>query len=83
MIMLPTMSAGIRSGVNWMREYFRCSTRASVRSRVVLPKSRNAFEQHVAAGEQADQNAVDHVLLADDDFSNFVADSFELGGSEL
>src|SRR5581483_4179656 len=37
MIILPTMSAGIRSGVNWMREYLRCSTRESVLKSVVFP----------------------------------------------
>ena len=83
MIMLPTMSAGIRSGVNWMREYFRCSTRESVRNSVVLPRPGNAFEQHVAAREQADEHAVDDVLLADDDLSNFCADPVELRGGEL
>ena len=35
--MLPTMSAGIKSGVNWMREYLSCRARAMVRSKVVLP----------------------------------------------
>ncbi len=80
MIMLPTMSAGIRSGVNWMREYFSCSTRARVRSSVVLPKSGNAFEQHVPAREQADQDAIDHFLLADDDFPDLVTNFLELAG---
>ena len=82
-IMLPTMSAGIRSGVNWMREYFRCSTRESVRSSVVFPSPGNAFEQHMAARQQTDQYAVDDFLLSDDDLSDFIADAFELGGSEL
>jgi hypothetical protein len=31
-----------------------------------LGESGNAFEQHVTAGQQADEQAVDHVLLADD-----------------
>ena len=38
-----------------------------------LAQARNAFEQHVSAGEQADQNAVDDVVLADDDFRDFIA----------
>ena len=83
MIMLPTMSAGIRSGVNWMREYFRCSTRASVRSSVVLPRPGHAFEQHVAAGEQADEHAVDHVRLADDDLADFLANAVQTIGRDL
>ena len=31
-----------------------------------LGQARHALEQHVAAGEQADQQALDHVRLADD-----------------
>ena len=48
-----------------------------------LAQSGNAFEQHVAAGEQADENAVDDILLADDDLSDFLADPVELRGGEL
>jgi hypothetical protein len=32
-IMLPTISAGMRSGVNWMREYFRSSPRQGAEQR--------------------------------------------------
>jgi hypothetical protein len=32
----------------------------------------------VAAGEQADENSIDHVRLADDDFSNFLTNPVEL-----
>ena len=32
------MSAGIRSGVNWMREKLRLSASASVRTSIVLPR---------------------------------------------
>ncbi len=35
---LPTMSPGMRSGVNCMREYLRCRTRERVRRSVVLPR---------------------------------------------
>ena len=48
-----------------------------------LAEARHAFEQHVAAGQQTDQNAIDHVLLADDDFADFITDPVELRGSEL
>ena len=37
-ISVPVMSAGIRSGVNWMRRNFRCSERASVLTSRVLAK---------------------------------------------
>ena len=83
MIMLPTMSAGIRSGVNWMREYLRCRTRAECSQQSSLAEAWNAFEQDVAARQQADQNAIDHLLLADDDLSDFGANLIEPASREL
>ena len=56
---VPMMSAGIRSGVNWIRWNFRCRASASVRTSSVLPRPGHPFEQHVAAGEQGHQRAVD------------------------
>ena len=50
--LVPRMSAGIRSGVNWMRENDRSSASASVRTSSVLPRPGHAFQQHVAAREQ-------------------------------
>ncbi len=38
-----------------------------------LAESGDAFEQDMSGGEQADENAIDHALLADDDFADFVA----------
>jgi hypothetical protein len=35
-----------------------------------LGEARHALEQHVAAGEQADEDALDHVVLADDDLAD-------------
>ena len=83
MIMLPTMSAGIRSGVNWMREYFRCITLRKRPQQRGLAQAGNAFEQHVSAGQQTDEHAVDDVLLSHDDLSNFRADAGELRSGEL
>lgn len=40
-------------------------------------KSGNAFEKHVASGQQANQYALDDVVLAYDDFGNFPANSGE------
>jgi hypothetical protein len=37
----------------------------------------------VAPGEQADEHAIDHVVLSYDDLSNFCPDARELGSSEL
>ncbi len=50
---------------------------------MVLPRPGNAFQQHVAAGEQADQHAIDDVLLADDDLADFLAHLIEMTGGEL
>ena len=45
-----------------------------------LGQSRHALEQHVAAGEQADQQPVDHVVLADDALGDLTRDFLnELG----
>src|SRR2546426_354560 len=40
MISVPVMSAGIKSGVNWMRLKFRCSTWATVAIKCVLAIAR-------------------------------------------
>ena len=42
-------------------------------------KPRHAFEQHVAAGKQANDYAVDDLLLADDDLGDFATDFIQLG----
>ena len=36
-------------------------------------QARYAFQQHVAAGKQADQDAFHHVVLADDDLGDLTA----------
>ncbi len=48
-----------------------------------LAEAGHAFEQNMAAGEQADQDAIDHVLLADDDLADFLAHLIEMTGGEL
>ena len=42
-----------------------------------LAETGDAFEKDVAAGEEADQDAIDDVLLADDAFRYFRADAVE------
>jgi hypothetical protein len=37
----------------------------------------------VPARQKADEHAIDHVLLADDDFSDFLAHLVEMAGGEL
>ena len=66
-----------------MREYLRLQHARQSAQQGGLAQSGNAFEQDVAAGEQADENAVDHGLLADDDFPDLVTNFLELGGGEL
>ena len=69
------MSAGIRSGVNWMRLKLRSRISASVRTSSVLARPGHAGQQAVPAGEQRDQQLIDHLLLADDDLAQLVADA--------
>ena len=37
----------------------------------------------MAAGEEADEDAIDHMLLADDNFADFLAHLIEMTGGEL
>jgi hypothetical protein len=42
-----------------------------------LADARNAFEQHVAAGEQADHRSLDDLLVADDAAAHLIGDAGE------
>lgn len=42
-----------------------------------FPKSRYAFQEDVSAGEQANQDAIDNILLTDNDFRDFFANLIE------
>ena len=53
---------------------------ASVSHRQRLGQARHAFEQDVPAGQQADQDALDHRLLADDDLADLGAELVDEGG---
>ena len=68
------MSDGIRSGVNWMRLNSSDRASASVRTIKRLGQPRHADQQAVAAGEDGDQQLLDHLLLADDDLAQLVSD---------
>jgi hypothetical protein len=48
-----------------------------------LSQARYTLQQYVSAGKQADQNAVDNILLSHDDLADFFTDALELSGSEL
>ncbi len=83
MIMLPTMSRRHQIRRELDARIFQMQHARKRAQKGGLPESRNAFEQHMAAGEQADQNAVDHILLADDNLADFLTDPVELRGGEL
>ena len=53
-------SAGSRSGVNWMRWKLRVDRVGERLDGERLGQAGHAFEQHVAVGEQADQQPLDH-----------------------
>ena len=55
MMFVPMMSAGIRSGVNWMRLNAQVDDVGERADQQRLAQARHALEQHVAAGEQAGQ----------------------------
>ena len=62
----PVTSAGSRSGVNWTR--LKPSPLASANERAVrvFASPGHVLEQHVAIGEQAEQDELELLALADD-----------------
>ena len=72
--LVPVMSEGIRSGVNWMRLKPAPMIRAMRFDHQSLRRSGHALDERVSFGEEADQDLVDDRVLADDDFLRFTAD---------
>ena len=70
MMLVPMMSPGIRSGVNWIRE------RPDEEG---LAEARHALEQHMAAGKQADQHVRDDLVVPHDDLADLGAQGSERG----
>ena len=68
---VPVMSIGIRSGVNWMRLNFSDIVSASLLTSSVLARPGTPISRRVPAGEQADRQPLDDVVLADDDAAEF------------
>ena len=66
MISVPVMSLGIRSGVNWTRLKRQVERLRDGLDHEGLGQAGHADEQGVAAGEDGGEDAVDHVVLADD-----------------
>ena len=56
------MSAGSRSGVNWMRWKLRLHRRRERADGQRFRQAGHAFEQDVAVGEQADEQALDQMV---------------------
>ena len=65
--------------MNWMRANLAWMASQRVRTVSVLASPEHAFEQHVAARQQADQDALDHVGLADDHLADLVHQAVDEG----
>jgi len=74
---VPMMSVGTRSGVNWIRANVPPTTRAKVSTASVLATPGTPLEQHVAPGQQADEHALNELVLAHDDSLDFEYGSFQ------
>ena len=72
--LVPMMSAGIRSGVNWMRLNEQSMTSASVRTSIVLPSPGTPSSSAWPLAMQADQRLADEFVLADDDLLDLALD---------
>ena len=68
------MSAGIRSGVNWMRRKVWLRSEEKVETMRVFARPGNAFENAVAAAEQGGEELFDDRLLAHNDATHAFGD---------
>ena len=73
---VPVMSAGIRSGVNWMRLKLRFSARLSVLIISVLASPGTPSSRQCPRLNKRNQQFFDHVVLADDDLGQLGDDLF-------
>ena len=71
---VPVMSAGIRSGVNWMRLKLRFSVRLKRADHQRFGQPRHAFQQAMSPAEQRNQQLLDHFVLADDHLAELLDD---------
>ena len=72
MTLVPMTSAGIRSGVNWIRLNLRLKAcPLSARMKRGFPQPWHAFEQCVTADEQAREHAIDDRFVTDDRLGDF------------
>ena len=78
--LVPVMSAGMRSGVNWMRENSQPSTCASVRTSSVFATPGTPSISACWPMKNGDERLVDDLALADDDLAHFSPDGLEQVG---
>ena len=79
MMFVPMMSAGMRSGVNWIRENDEVEALGERLDQEGLAQARHALEQDVAAGEHAREHVGDDLVVADDDLRDGAAGGLEGG----
>ena len=72
MISVPVMSAGIRSGVNWMRLKSSARMRDSVLTSSCLGQAGHADEDAVPSREDGDEQLLHDSFLADDNASDLI-----------
>ena len=84
MTLVPVMSAGIRSGVNWTRLNERSSTSLSVRISIVLPRPGTPSSSAWPPASTQVRMPRTTCVLADDDLADLILDLLrdadELGG---
>ena len=82
-MLVPVMSAGIRSGVNWMRLKVQSMTSRDRSHEQRLAQTRDALEQDMRVREQAGQRLADQLALADDDAADLALDGLSALGEGL
>ena len=71
---MPVMSAGIRSGVNWIAVERAVDDVGDRPDEHRLAEAGHALEQDVAVREQPGQGLADQLALADDDLADLALD---------
>ncbi len=68
MISVPVMSAGIRSGVNWIRRKPRLIASAIVCTSIVFASPGTPSSRQWPPAKNRDDRLLDHLILPDDEF---------------
>ena len=71
MMSVPVMSAGIRSGVNWIRLKLKIQNLGESLDQERLGKTRDARNHRMGPDHQRNHDLIDHVILGNDHFSEF------------